>query len=320
MNNDTFLITILRQFYSVSLIKWQLLPSDNGNRIYQLDLADGQRWVLRIFSANDQSVVSLAHILSSLEQQSYPAEKLVRAVNNDAVVRYEDMLLLITRFVEGIAVDYSSPALYLLGKALGKLHALRVVDMSMLPKAAMLPAPELAYARSELLKVADSVPIALQPQYDILEKAIHTLNRCESTPLVVIHNDCHPGNAIRTSSEEVLLIDWHGAGLGPAVIDIAFLLVSCEIPFRGTPPFNINKERIAAIIDGYCQHHTLTSTEMDLLPDAIRFRALVYGAVSFANAISRHETKPYDSEWWWIRYIRADEIAARARTCFERCS
>ena len=315
-----FLAIALKQFYSASLIGWQQLHSDNDNRIYRLNLADGQRWVLRIFAIDDQSALSLAVILSLLERQSYPAEQIVHAINNDAVVSYEDMLLLITRFVEGIAVDYTVPALYLLGKVLGKLHALRVVDMSMLPKAAMLPAPELAYAWSELAKVADSVPKALQPQYDILENAIHTLNHCENAPLVVIHNDCHPGNAIRTSSKEVLLIDWHGAGLGPAVIDVGFLLVSCEIPFRGMPPFTINEERITAVIDGYCQHHILTSMELDLLPDAIRFRSLVYGAVSFANAISRHEAKPYDSEWWRIRYIRADEIAARARTYFERCS
>ena len=289
MNDMDFLATALKQFYSVSLTKWQLLPSDNGHRIYRLNLVDGQRWVIRVFSADDQGVASLANILSFLEQRGYLAEQIIRAVNNDAIVRYEDMLLLVTRFVEGVPVDCSTTALNLLGQTLGKLHALQVEDRSMLSKADMLPVAELAYAWSELSKVADNVPKALQEHYGILANAIHTLNRCENTPLVVIHNDCHPGNAIRTSSQEVVLIDWQGAGLGPAVIDVGFLLASCEIPFQGIAPFEINQERIPAIIDGYCQYHILTPTELDLLPDAIRFRALVYGAVSFANAISKHQ-------------------------------
>ena len=167
----------------------------------------------------------------------------------------------------------------------------------MLSKAEMLPTTELAYAWLELIKVAGSVPKTLQQQYDILANAIHTLNRCENAPLVVIHNDCHPGNAIRVSSNEILLIDWQGAGLGPAVIDVGFLLASCEIPFQGIASIDLTQERIPAIIEGYCQYHTLASTELDLLPDAIRFRALVYGAVSFANALSKHEAERYDSEW-----------------------
>lgn len=318
MNEDIFLTTLVRQFYSGSLITWQPLPSDYGNRIYQLNLADGQWWVLRVFSADNQSVFSLAHILSLLEGQCYPAEQIVRSMYNDVIMSYEDKLLLITRFVKGIPVDYSDAALHALGKTLGKLHALHVEDTSMLPKAEMLPATELAYAWSELSKVADNVPIALQQYYDVLAEAIHTLNRCENAPLVLIHNDCHPGNAIHTSSNEVVLIEWQGAGLGPSVIDVGFLLASCEIPFEGVASLDFEQERMLAIIDGYRQYHNLNSMELGLLPDAIRFRALVYGAVSFANAIRRHEAKPYKSEWWWMRYAHADEIAARARVCFER--
>ncbi len=279
---------------------------------------DGQSWVLRVFSTDDQSILTLAHVLSFLERQSYLAEQIVYSVYDNGVVSYEDKLLLVTHFVEGTPVDYSAPALHLLGKSLGKLHALSVEDMPMLPKAEMLPASELAYAWSELIKVAERIPKVLQPYYNILAEAIHTLNRCESSPLVLIHNDCHPGNAIRTSSQGVVLIDWYGAGLGPAVIDVGFLLVSCEIPYLGLSSFSPSEDRMTAIIDGYCKHHNLTSMELDLLPDAIRFRALVYGAVSFANAISKREAKPYDSEWWWMRYTRADEIAARARARFEK--
>ncbi len=317
MNEEIFLFTCLKQFYNAHLVTWQRLHSDYGNRIYRLDITSNQRWVLRLFATNDESALHLANVLLFLEQQAYPAEQLVYAVNGDALVRYEDTLLVMTHFVEGVPVDYFPSTLHLLGKTLGTLHSLSVVDVE-LPKAEMLPAPELAYALSELSKVAEEVPEPLQKHYDMLVDAIHRVNHCENVPVTIIHNDCHPANAIRTSLEQVKLIDWHGVGLGPAVIDVGFLLVSCEIPFLSTSSFVTDARRIPAIIDGYCQHHVLTSMELDLLPDAIRFRSLVYGAVSFANAIGKRSAEKYDNEWWWLRYLAADDIADRARKCFER--
>jgi Ser/Thr protein kinase RdoA (MazF antagonist) len=318
MDEETFLFTSLNQFYNAHLVTLQRLHSDNGNRIYRLDMANNQRWVLRLFAADDESALQLADVLSFLEQQGYSAEQLVHAVNGDVLVRYEDNLLLMTHFIEGSPIDYSPSTLYLLGKVLGKLHTLNTVNALELPKAEMLPAPELSYALSELAKVAEEVPELLQKHYDVLVNAIYGVNRCENAPVTIIHNDCHPANAILTSSKQVKLIDWYGAGLGPAVIDVGFLLVSCEIPFLGTPQSVIDAERIPTIIDGYCQYHTLTAMELDLLPDAIRFRSLVYGAVSFAHAISEQRVEKYDNEWWWLRYQAADDIADRARTCFEK--
>jgi len=52
------------------------------------------------------------------------------------------------------------------------------------------------------------------------------------------------------------------------------------------------------------------------LPDAIRFRAIVYGACSFAASIARDGKE--DEDLWWWRYNAADEITERARKQFER--
>ncbi len=49
MNEDISLITSLKQFYNAHIVAWQRLHSDNGNRIYQFDIANNQRWVLRVF-------------------------------------------------------------------------------------------------------------------------------------------------------------------------------------------------------------------------------------------------------------------------------
>jgi len=53
------------------------------------------------------------------------------------------------------------------------------------------------------------------------------------------------------------------------------------------------------------------------LPDAIRFRAIVFGACSFASAIKERGSDD-DSDWWWKRYNAADDIAGRASQRFGR--
>ncbi len=60
----------------------------------------------------------------------------------------------------------------------------------------------------------------------------------------------------------------------------------------------------------------LTPEELEYLPDAIRFRAIVYGACTFAASIAR-DGKEDEDLWWWRRYNAADEITERARKQFE---
>ncbi len=69
MNEDILLVSVLKQFYSINLVAWQPLHSDNDNRIYRLNLTNDQRWVLRIFSSDDQRVTSLAQILFFLHNK-----------------------------------------------------------------------------------------------------------------------------------------------------------------------------------------------------------------------------------------------------------
>jgi len=113
------------------------------------------------------------------------------------------------------------------------------------------------------------------------------------------------------------ILDWEGAGWGPGVIDVGFLLVSCNTaaPWMAQQ-FTPDMRRIPAIVDGYCQYHLLTPTELDRLPDAIRFRTIVYGACSFASDILKYGGEE-ESPWWWARYTAAEEIADRARKRFE---
>jgi Ser/Thr protein kinase RdoA (MazF antagonist) len=220
-------------------------------------------------------------------------------------------VLLVTTFIAGRPLAYDPPTLYRLGANLGRLHQLGVPSDrgadAVFPAAAMRPAPELAYARSELTAVADRLLPGQQEGYTTLLQAIDRLDRCETLPTMLIHNDYHPGNAVDVGAD-VVLIDWEGAGTGPAVLDVGFLLASCATESPWTPRLAHGPARVAAIVDGYCQHRQLSDLELASLADAIRFRALVYGACSFAEAVRRGARVSFE-EWWWQRYQAADAIA-----------
>jgi Ser/Thr protein kinase RdoA (MazF antagonist) len=181
----------------------------------------------------------------------------------------------------------------------------------------MRPTNEIAWATGRLLAVEPLVPMTLRPEYDRILAALRGVHDCEDLPKVIIHNDCHPGNAVQTADGTVVLIDWEGAGWAPAVIDIGFLLVSCDTESPWTPHFDPDSARVRAVIDGYCRYHLPAPAELDRLVDTMRFRTIVYGVVCFAEAIAEHGQRD-DDTWWRPRYEAADELATRARALFEQ--
>jgi len=322
MDEVAVLSGLVEGLYALQAISLHPLNSESGKQISRVEQADGQRWVLRAYSSleNRNDIFDLATMLLFLETQGYPAERIVRTMNNEVVATADGYWVLMTTFIEGRTVDYSLPTLRLMGSMLGRLHALNPQIASAtglsIPTAEMLPARELAYAMGRLTSVANLVPKSLLAGYDMLVAAVQSIDRCDDLPTVIIHNDYHPGNIIQTREGQLIPIDWEGAGLGPAVIDMGFLLASCVSESPWTPQLPPDDRRVIAIVDGYCQHHRLSSKELDRLADAIRFRALVYGAASFADEISqgRSEETP---QWWMARYNAAEEIADRARKRFE---
>jgi len=313
------LIDLVIRYYGTQARSLHPLNSESGKQMYCVERSREQRWVLRAYPPeSEDNIQALVTVLSFLEQHEYPAERLVRAEDGSFIVTHDGWRLLVTTFVEGSTVDYAPPTLRLLGATLGRLHALQplATTPAALPLAEMRPVNEISWALSQITGVKSQVPKHLYARYDTLIAALHSIRPCEELPRVVIHNDCHSGNAVRTTAEQVVLIDWEGAGLGPAVLDVGFLLSSCDTESPWRPSLAPDPARVAAMVDGYCQYHTLTPAELEYLPDAIRFRAIVYGACSFAASIARDGNEDEDL-WWWRRYSAAEEIAERARKRFE---
>lgn len=319
--NDRFLIETIREWYRVQIVSLHRLPSDTGKAIYQVELTNRACWILRVGEAQGRANFGeLAQLLLFFEQHNYPAERVVLTVEQTPVVTVSPWHLLMTTCLVGIPLPYTSEAFSLLGAMVGRLHTLKPALTFVSAPAKMLPSGELAFALRQLEAIAPRLPRRYVTQYEWLQQAIVSLDRGAHLPMTLIHTDCHPANALMTAPGHITLLDWEEAGIGPAVQDVAFLLLNCD----GKAPWDVlssevfhpNAALLQAVIEGYCCHYRLTAEELDYLPTALRFRSLVYGACSFAAAIAQQQKAEF-SEWWWQRYRAAEEIADMARECFE---
>lgn len=316
-----FLVECIREWYHAQVVSLHRLPSDSGKHVYQVNLANGACWILRMVEdPSKATLVELAHLLLFFEQQNYPAERIVLTVEQTTIVTVDDWHLFMTTFLVGTPLEYAPTTFSFFGAIVGRLHALKPLLTYVPPQAAMLPSGELAFAQQQLDAIASRVPHLYITQYEVLETALLSIDRGTSLPTTLIHNDCHPANALLTAPGQVTLLDWEEAGMGPAILDVGFLLVNCDgkVPWEplSTVSFHPDEERLQAVIEGYCQYHQLTIDELDHLLDAIRFRSLIFGACSFASAIAQQERAEF-SQWWWQRYCAAEEITDKARTYFE---
>lgn len=321
--DDAFLSEILREHYHTRALSFHRLPSDSGKHIYQVELAAGTRWTLRIVANVSRGTLDeLAHLLLFFEQHDYPAERLVFTAEQEPLSSAGDWHVCVTTFLDGVPLDATPATFSLLGAVVGRLHALKPLLTYPPPQAEMLPDGELAFARQQLDAIAPLVPRQYIVQYEWLEAAFASIDHGTNLPTTLIHNDCHPGNALLTAPGQVTFLDWEGAGIGPAVIDLGFLLANCDgkAPWESlstAQSFHPDAARLRAVAEGYTRYHRLNTIELDYLPDAIRFRSLVFGACSFGEAIAQHKPAEF-SQWWWARYRAAEEIAEQARRHLER--
>jgi Ser/Thr protein kinase RdoA (MazF antagonist) len=318
MTDRSELEALLRTHYGVCNPEVRLLTDSWDASVYLVNRPASSPWVLRM--VDTASALGDAQVLAFLERKRYPAPRLIRTTAGQETIDHGARSIIVTSFVEGTPADFSPNTLYRLAEKLGQLHTLEIdAKTCSLPPASMLPASDMATALEWLQPVASTVPVGLRGIYNRLLEAIHSIGDSGHLPRTIIHNDAHPGNAVIAADGSTVFIDWHGAGVGPAIVDLGFLLISSEIAPSWAPPLPMDKNRTRAIVDGYARHRVPTPAELNWLPDAMNFRALLYGAGHLATTATQGLDTPPEM-WWWERYQAADDLAACVREEFGRCS
>ena len=238
--------------------------------VYRVGRRDGPDWVARVFAA-DRPIAAAegdAALLRRLEQDEFPAE---RCAAQEPVSAHEGQGVLVTRYLEGSRADGSRRTYSRLGSLLGRLHTLpsdRVRDGGgwhhLVHQGS--PAAEIAAARPLLGEAAPGLPADQRPLLAALRAELDRADGCADLPQALIHPDFVPANAIAGPDGGLALVDWTGAGRGPRLYPLAFLLWAAGC---GGP------SRLDAVVAGYREHITPTDDEIGRLAGAIWARPLI---------------------------------------------
>ena len=295
-----------------------------GRGIYRVVQEHDRSWVLRMASDSDAQARfrGIAAILAALARSGYPAPRAVPTTSGALVGVDQPWITSITTFVEGEVADFSAPSLTSLGAALGKLHLVGALPGASTPIAApnsqWHPGGVLPQLVDRLTAIAEQIPPALQAFYDTSVTVLRRVGHTADLPMAIVHGDCWPPNAVRTIGGDMVMIDWEGAGLGPAVLDAGYLLLTCHLGEPQLPRMAPDPRRIAAVADGYRRERHLTTRELATLPDAVRFGTAFFASRQLPVALRGAWRDDITLQKLQARYRVSDAIADFARTRFEQ--
>jgi len=266
----------------------------------KLELADGRRWVARIFAAERPLATTEAEaaLLTRLEQAGFPAE---RCADQRPVSSCDGRPVLVTEFIDGP----QARSFAWLGALLGGLHARPGAG---LPAgggwhhvAVGTPTDEITAVTELLDEAVANVRARELALLDRLRAAAERADDCHDLPHCLVHPDFVPANAIQGERSPVI-IDWAGAGRGPRLWSLGFLLWAAA-----------SQARLQAVISRYTRRVNLEPEELDRLEGAIWGRPAMLDCWSFATGrtpLARAAERVEQAQ------LDAGRIAANARRLF----
>jgi Ser/Thr protein kinase RdoA (MazF antagonist) len=293
--------------------------SELDRGVFRVDRGDGPSWVARLFPAARpvERVCEDGAILAALEELELPAE---RCAANQPVSVLEGQGLLVTEHVPSVprgerrAAIIQAGGLRAVGDLLGRLSSLAHARAPFARAGGSWhhladgpPAAEIEAAAAMLGDVGRLVPAGQRALYDELFEELRTVDGGDGLPESFIHADLVLANIIASQEGGLVVVDWAGAGQGPRVWALAFLLWS--VGFGGDP------RRVQRVVAGYRRHVRLEADELSRLGEIIRARPVIFDAWMFCLGRKTLEDAVRDAR---ESRQRSREIADWARVAFAR--
>lgn len=249
--------------------------------VFRVGRRDGPDWIARVFPAARpiEAARGDAEILEYLEDADFPAERLAHP---EPVTSYCGQAVLVTEHA-GRAMGAGRVSFEPLGHLLGRQHAMAMPASGAGARPGGgwhhlvlqgAPRDELAAARSLLDDARGRVRPSELTLYEALRDELARADGCDGLTEALIHPDFVPANVIASPGGELVLVDWTGAGRGPRLWSLAFLLWVAGAK---------NPRRVDAVATAYRRHVELEPAELERLADAIASRPLVFAAWAFST-------------------------------------
>ncbi len=252
--------------------------------VFRVDRVDGPSWVARVFPAERplESAAGDARMLRVLEEVGYAAE---RCAAPEPVSALDGQAVLVTGYVDSVPPAERAEAIRgsggyaRLGALLGRLHTLPKDQRIVRPGGCWhhlgdgSPHDELVLARRLLVDAAERVSGDERLSYQAVQEELEQLDDGFGLPEALIHPDFVLANAIATPDQKLVLVDWTGAGWGPRIWSLAWLLYTAAVQ---------DVRRVDRVLAGYRRHIALDPEELTRLEGVVAVRPIVLEAWAFS--------------------------------------
>jgi len=245
--------------------------------VWRVERGDQPTWVARLLPPSRPLAWAEGdvEILGLLEELGFPAE---RPTGPQPLTELDGHALVVTGHVDGVPRPARRETirrlggLRHLGDLLGRLTTLPDADgAAARPGGAWhhlvdgTPEAEVAAAAELIDEVAWRVGDGGQADVDALRRAVDWIDGAGGLPEALIHPDFVLPNVV-ASTEEMVLVDWTGAGRGPRLWPLAYLLWMAGAA---------DLRRVPLVCAGYRRHVRLEPEELDRLAAVAAARPVV---------------------------------------------
>lgn len=240
--------------------------------IYRVEDAQGRAVVVRLMQQQAPHFARAAALLSYLDACGYPAPRVIPTRTGSAVGETSEWCMLLTTYLAGSEIDVTPAQLEAVGARLTELHTLPPAPTGLrLPDSWWPPTTIAAEVHQQLIATSERWPDSFQPLVRQLIESASQLEAGPGLPTTLVHGDCWHYNAIEAPDGRIALIDWDAAGYGPALLDLATLLVASHFDLRQPLVYRPDRELLHAMLRGYTAVRPLSADEWAQLPATLYF-------------------------------------------------
>lgn len=278
------------------------------NRVYQVGIEDGTPLVAKFYRRDRWSKAQILEEHQALFSLIEDGVKVIapKRIEGESLFLYQGFYFCVYDKLVGKAPDADNmDHLFVTGETLAQIHkTLQQTTFTTRPSMAPLADFELAVSQ---LNSCSHLPKFLLSRFNEISTRLSSLIETTVTQfwpktLHPIHADCHRSNLLVDANDDIYILDFDDAKIGPAVQDLWLHL-------SGT--LDQQKQQLNEIVEGYESHFEFDHDELQLIDSLKAIRLVQYAA--WLNARWDDPAFPRAFPWfsdedYWINLLNDLEL------------